>query len=123
MTWGKYFVTTGLSNVTGAAPGINTGTITKVAFPMLPLRSVLLLELFETGMGARSTGIYWAGKSNQIICNHDGVPVTYDIYKARQIPLEFRDIAEALAQALNDSSERTPETLMRVWRAVEHGFS
>jgi len=79
---------------------------------------VLLLELFETGMQAHSTGIYWAGKTNQIICNHDGVPVTYDVYKARQIPLEFRDLAEALAKAMNDNMP----TLKRVWRAVEHGF-
>lgn len=79
--------------------------------------NVLLLELFETGIQARSTGIYWAGKGNQIICNHDGFPVTYNVFKARKIPLEHRDIAEALADALN----RDPAT-GRAWRAVEHGF-
>lgn len=81
---------------------------------------VLLLELFE--YNGNSTGLYWAGRGNQIRRNHLGVEVTFDVYKARQIPTEHRDLAEALAEALNDGSTRQPETLMRTWRVAEHGF-
>lgn len=86
------------------------------------LECVILLELFEPGIAARSANIYWAGRGNQITRNHLGVEVTFDVHKARKIPTEHRDLAEALAEALNDGSERTPDTLFRVWRAVEHGF-
>ena len=84
--------------------------------------SVILLELFEPGVNARSANIYWAGRGNQITRNHLGVEVTFNVHKARRIPTEHRDLAEALAEALNDGPERTPDTLFRVWRAVEHGF-
>lgn len=110
-------------NTTGAAPGMIPGSVTTIEFPTIPMRSVLLLELFETGWNSRSTGIYWAGKTNQIVANHDGVPITYDVFKARQIALEYRDLAEALVKALNDVSSAPTDGTWRVWRVAEHGFS
>ncbi len=111
-------------NTTGAAPGIVPGSVTMIEFPMTPMRSVLLLELFDTGWSSRSTGIYWAGKTNQIVANHDGVPITYDVFKARQIALEYRDLAESLAEALNNAAgPQATNGTGRYWRAVEHGFS
>ena len=81
----------------------------------------LLLELFShTGASA---GLYWAGRSNQIGRDPRGIEVTYDVFKARQIPLGMKDVAEQLAEALNEYSSIPVEMLGRKWRAVEHGFS
>lgn len=86
-----------------------------------PQRFVILLELFA-GEGGNSLKLYWAGRSNRIEAGPRGVEVTYDVHKARQIPVGMRDVAEQLAEALNRIPVPSPEGVVNVWRAVEHGF-
>jgi len=79
---------------------------------------VLLLELFEAD--GNSARLYWSGKLNRIDVTPRGITVTYNVHAARKIPLVHRDIAEALADALN--KVRVGEGLTRQWRVVQHGF-
>ena len=81
----------------------------------------LLLELFA-GDGSHSTGLYWAGRSNRIEAGPRGIEATYDPMKARRIPLAMRDVADALAEALNRIPVPTSDGVVNVWRAVEHRF-
>jgi hypothetical protein len=82
----------------------------------------ILLELFH-GDGGNSRGLYWAGRSNQINPDWRGVPVTFDPMKARPLPLGMRDVADALAAALNKILKPDVDGVTDVWRAVEHGFA
>jgi hypothetical protein len=79
--------------------------------------SALLLELIDAD--GVCCGLYWAGRANRIVKGPRGVEVTFDVAKARRIPLSMRDVAEQLAEALNEYTERTVQTLGRTWRAVE----
>ena len=81
----------------------------------------LLLELFA-GDGGNSHRLYWAGRSNRIEAGPRGIEATYDPHKARRIPLAMRDVAEALAEALNRIPVPNSDGVVNVWRAVEHGF-
>jgi hypothetical protein len=65
-------------------------------------------------------GLYWAGRENRIVKGPRGVEVTFDVEKARRIPLSMRDVAEQLAEAMNEYTDRTVDTFMRTWRAVEY---
>ena len=81
----------------------------------------MLLELFN-GDGGNSRGLYWAGRSNRVEAGPRGIEATYSPFKARQIPLAMRDVAEALAEALNRIPVPNSDGVVNVWRAVEHGF-
>jgi len=81
----------------------------------------LLLELFA-GEGGNSRGLYWAGRSNRVEAGPRGIEATYSPHKARRIPLDLRDVAEALAGALNKIPQPNSDGVVDVWRVIEHGF-
>lgn len=88
------------------------------AMDLGPVRSVLLIELFEHD--GRSARLYWAGKGNRIERNFEGVLSTFNPNRARQIPLAHRELAQGLADALNtgDNAFNTGT----IWKVMDHGF-
>jgi hypothetical protein len=79
--------------------------------------TALLLELVDAD--GVCCGLYWAGRENRIVKGPRGVEVTFDVEKARRIPLSMRDVAEQLAEAMNQYTDRTVHDLGRTWHVVE----
>jgi hypothetical protein len=80
--------------------------------------ATLLLELIDAD--GVCLGLYWAGRSNRIEKGPRGIEVTYSLAKARRIPISMRDVAEQLAEALNEYTSIPSLMLGRTWRAVEY---
>jgi hypothetical protein len=77
----------------------------------------LLIECFSFG---NSRGMYWAGKGNRIERRAQGIEITFNVHEARKIPLDMRDVAQGLADAMNALNRR--EGNQDEWRVIEHGF-
>lgn len=84
--------------------------------PPMKQEFFVLLELFDPVGNSR--GLYWAGKRNHLAYHPLGLEVTFDVLKARKIPMDMKDVAEQLATAANKAYPSATGT----WVATEHGF-
>lgn len=111
ITVGNIMFSTAIPSTTVPLPPVDTqGFALRTSF-------VYLIELFA--VDGTSRGIYWAGRSNRIAASVRGVEVTREAFKARRIPLDCKDLADDIADALNKLhvAENRDQ-----WCVTEHGF-